>query len=174
MSRDTFHQTRLLSSPSSLALNTAREGAATAFLGSLGQGLTTLTGKNFFLISHLNLPSFSLQPFPLVLSLHTLVKSPSPSFLQAPLGTGSCYKVISTSPLPHPAHLHLGWKGTGARAVYTMGHHLAWCSQAHFFPWNKLNHHVLHYEPLLNHGVDFQFEKMLHNGTSHWNCINSH
>jgi len=29
--------------------------------------------KNFFLISNLNLPSFSLQPFPLVLSLHTLV-----------------------------------------------------------------------------------------------------
>jgi len=33
--------------------------------------------KNFFLISNLNLPSFSLQPFPLVLSLHPLVKSPS-------------------------------------------------------------------------------------------------
>ena len=30
--------------------------------------------KNFFLISNLNLPSFSLEPFPLVLSLHTLVK----------------------------------------------------------------------------------------------------
>ena len=29
--------------------------------------------KNFFLISNLNLPSFSLQPFPLVPSLHTLV-----------------------------------------------------------------------------------------------------
>ena len=39
-------------------------------------------GKNFFLISNLNLPSFSLEPFPLVLSLHPLVKSPSPSFLQ--------------------------------------------------------------------------------------------
>jgi len=38
-------------------LSPAREGAATAPLGSLGQGLTTLTGKNFFLISSLNLPS---------------------------------------------------------------------------------------------------------------------
>jgi len=62
-------------------LNPAREGAATASLGSLGQGLTTLMGKNFFLISNLTLPSISSQPFPLVLSLHTLVKSPSPSFL---------------------------------------------------------------------------------------------
>jgi len=52
--------------PSNLALNTAREGAATASLGSLFQCFTTLTVKNFFLISNLNLPSFSLQPFPLV------------------------------------------------------------------------------------------------------------
>jgi len=88
MSRDIFHYTRLLRAPSSLALNTAREGAATASLGSLGQCFTTLTVKNFFLISHLNLPSFSLQPFPLVLSLHTLVKSPSPSSLSAPSGPG--------------------------------------------------------------------------------------
>jgi len=93
MSRDIFHQPRVLRAPSSLALDTAREGAATASLGSLGQCFTTLMGKNFFLIPDLNLPSFSLQPFPLVLSLHTLVKSPSPSFLQAPSVTGSCSKV---------------------------------------------------------------------------------
>jgi len=93
MSRDIFHQTTVLRAPSNLALNTAREGAATASLGNLCQCLTTLMMKNFFLISHLNLPSFSLQPFPLVLSLHTLVKSPSPSFLWAPPGTGSCSKV---------------------------------------------------------------------------------
>jgi len=81
ISRDIFHQTRLLRAPSNLAFNTAREGAATVSLGSLGQGLTTVMGKNFFLISNRNLPSFSLEPFPLVLSLHTLVRSPSPSFL---------------------------------------------------------------------------------------------
>jgi len=52
---------------SNLASSTAREGAATASLGNLGQGLTTLMGKNFFLISDLNLPSFSLEPFPLAL-----------------------------------------------------------------------------------------------------------
>ena len=39
--------------------------------------------KNFFLISNPNLPFFSLKPFPLVLSLHTLVKRPAPSFLSS-------------------------------------------------------------------------------------------
>jgi len=46
MSRGTFHQTRLLKAPSNLALNTAREGAATASLGNLFQCLTTLRVKN--------------------------------------------------------------------------------------------------------------------------------
>jgi len=59
MGRDTFHQTRVLKAPSSPALNTAREGAATASLGSLCQGLTTLTGKNFFLLS--KSPLFHLE-----------------------------------------------------------------------------------------------------------------
>ena len=43
MSRAIFHQTRSLRAPSNLALNTAREGAATASLGNLGQCLTTLS-----------------------------------------------------------------------------------------------------------------------------------
>ena len=43
----------------------------------------TLVVKNFFLISNLHLLSFSLKPLPFVLSLHALVKSPSPAFLQA-------------------------------------------------------------------------------------------
>ena len=94
MSRDIFHQTRLLRAPSNLALNTVREGAATASLGNLCQGLTTLMVKNFFLMSNLNLPSFSVQPFPLVLSLHTLVNSPSPAFLQATQILAGCSKVI--------------------------------------------------------------------------------
>jgi len=54
MGRDPFHQPEVLPAPSSLALNPAREGPATASLGSLGQGLSTLTGKNFFLLSNLN------------------------------------------------------------------------------------------------------------------------
>jgi len=56
LGRDPFHQPRLPQALSNLALNPAREGAATASLGNLGQGLTTLTGKNFFLLSSLNLP----------------------------------------------------------------------------------------------------------------------
>ena len=55
MSRDIFHQNRVLTAPSNLALNPAREGAATASLGNLGQGLTTLMGKNFFLTSRLEM-----------------------------------------------------------------------------------------------------------------------
>jgi len=58
MGRDNFHQPRLLIAPSNLALNTAREGAATASLGNLCQGLTTLRVQNFFLISDLNILSF--------------------------------------------------------------------------------------------------------------------
>jgi len=81
MGRDPFHQTRLLKTPSNLALNTAREGAATASLGNLGQGLTTLVVKNFFLRSNRNLLSFNVKPLCFVLVLHGLVKSPSPAFL---------------------------------------------------------------------------------------------
>jgi len=47
MGNDTFHQTRLLKAPFNLALNCAREGAATASLGNLYQCLTTLTVKKF-------------------------------------------------------------------------------------------------------------------------------
>jgi len=81
MGRDTFHQTRLLKAPSNLGFNTSREGADTASLGNLCQCFTTFIVKNFFLRSDLNLPSFSLKPLLLVLSLHALVKSPSPALL---------------------------------------------------------------------------------------------
>ena len=71
----------MLLTPSSLALNDTRDGAPTALLGSLFQCLTTLTVKNFFLISSLNLPSSGLKPFPLILLLPALIESPSPAFL---------------------------------------------------------------------------------------------
>ena len=79
MGRDPFHQPRVLRAPSSLALNPAREVAATASLGSLGQGLITLMVKNFVLISILNLPSFSLKPLP------------------CPVTPGPCHKPLSSS-----------------------------------------------------------------------------
>ncbi|KAK4825513.1 hypothetical protein QYF61_000026, partial [Mycteria americana] len=82
---------RLIKAPSNLALNTSREGVSTTFLGNLFQCRTTLTVKNFFLISNLNLPSFSLKLLPLILSLRSLTKilegcyrvSLEPSLLQA-------------------------------------------------------------------------------------------
>jgi len=68
-------------SPIQPGLELLQGGASTASLGNLLQCLTTLIVKNFFFIPSLNLPSFSLKPLPLVLSLHALVKSTSPAFL---------------------------------------------------------------------------------------------
>ncbi|XP_063031627.1 protoheme IX farnesyltransferase, mitochondrial isoform X1 [Melospiza melodia melodia] len=48
---DTSAYPRLLPAPSNLALDTFRDGVATASLGTLCQGLLTLTEKDFFLIS---------------------------------------------------------------------------------------------------------------------------
>jgi len=81
MSRDIFNWTRLLRALSNLALSVSRDGASITSLGSLCQGFTTLMVKNFFSISSLNLPPVSLKPLLLVLSLHALVKSPSPALL---------------------------------------------------------------------------------------------
>ena len=52
-----------------------RYRAPTTSLGNLFQCLTTLTVKDFFLISNLNIPSSSLKPFLLVLSQQYLLKS---------------------------------------------------------------------------------------------------
>lgn len=65
--KDNFHQTELLRAPFNLALNSSRDGESTAGLDNVCQCLTTPIEKNFLLISNLNLPSFSLDPFPLVL-----------------------------------------------------------------------------------------------------------
>ena len=97
--RDIFHQTRLLKATSNLALSTPREGASTTSLGQLFQCLTALIGKNFFLISNLNLHSFSSKPLPLALSRHALVKSPSPAFSHV---TFKYWKTSITSPCSLP------------------------------------------------------------------------
>ncbi|RMB97916.1 hypothetical protein DUI87_25394 [Hirundo rustica rustica] len=52
MGRDAFRYPRLLRAPSSLALDTSRDGAG---LGTLCQGLHTLTAENFFPKSNLTL-----------------------------------------------------------------------------------------------------------------------
>lgn len=84
--RGTFHYTRLPKAPSNLALNVSKKGAFPTSIGKLFWGLITLTVKNFFQTSNLNLPCFSWKP--LVLPLYTLIKSASPSSLYAPLSTG--------------------------------------------------------------------------------------
>ena len=98
MGRDTFHHTRLLKNPSNPVLNTST--ASTTSLGNLFQCLTTLIVKNVFLISNLNLPTFSLKPLLFVVSLHALVKKSLSSFLVGLLqGLEGCYKVSPQSSL---------------------------------------------------------------------------
>ena len=63
MCRVANQQTRLARATSSLALNAFRDGASTASFGQPVQCVTTLWGKNFLLISNLNLPCLSLKPF---------------------------------------------------------------------------------------------------------------
>ncbi|KAK4807471.1 hypothetical protein QYF61_008239 [Mycteria americana] len=55
-----------------------RDGDSTTSLGSLFQCLTTLSVKKFFLMSNLNLPWRNWRPFPLILSLVTWEKRPTP------------------------------------------------------------------------------------------------
>ena len=50
-------------------------------LGQPVQCVTTFWVENFLLLSNLNLPHFSLQPFPLVLSLSTLINNHSLLFI---------------------------------------------------------------------------------------------
>lgn len=63
-----FHYTLLHQSLSNLALNILGMG-----LSQLPQGLTTLSGRNSFPISDLNLQSFNLKPFPFILSLYYFI-----------------------------------------------------------------------------------------------------
>ena len=92
-------------SPIQPGLECFQGGASTASLGNLFQCLTNTTVKNFFLISSLNLPSFSLKPLPLVLSLPALIRSPSPAFLWAPPGTGRPLEGLPAASLLHAEEL---------------------------------------------------------------------
>ncbi|KAK4816215.1 hypothetical protein QYF61_013453, partial [Mycteria americana] len=76
MGRDVFPQIRLLKALSNLNFNTSNDGAPTASLGNLSHCLTTRVLKKFFRMSSLNLPSFTLKPLPLVLSLQAPIESP--------------------------------------------------------------------------------------------------
>lgn len=62
-----------------------QDGPFSVCLGNLGQCLTTLTGRNFFLTSNLNLSFLGLKLFLLVLPLLKVTLS----FSKPPLSTGS-------------------------------------------------------------------------------------
>ena len=84
-------------------LGVSKDGAPVTSLGSLCQRLVALTGKHLFLASNLNLPSFSLKPFPLVLS-------------QQPLPLGAMTHAFQGTAGPQPrshccsASLSSGWR----------------------------------------------------------------
>ena len=86
--RQIKYQIRLPRAPSNLALNTSRDRSSTALPGKLFQCFTTLSVKNFPLTSNLNLPSFSLKPFPLLLALFTLVNVDFPHVCKCSLNIG--------------------------------------------------------------------------------------
>ena len=67
--------------PHNPALRTSRDGTPTAPLGNIFQLLTTPWVKNLFLTSSINLPSFSLKLFLLVLWLSDCIQSQFPSCL---------------------------------------------------------------------------------------------
>ncbi|KAK4828375.1 hypothetical protein QYF61_026113 [Mycteria americana] len=64
---------RFLKAPSIQTLNPFSDGASITSVGNLFPYLTTLIVKKFFLMSNLNLPSFSLKPLALVLPPQALV-----------------------------------------------------------------------------------------------------
>jgi len=110
-------------SPIQPGLEPCQGGAATASLGDLGQGLTTLIVKNFFLTSDLNLPSLNLKPSALVLSPHAPVTSPSPSLSQPLQALAAALRSPRSLPFPRlssPSSPSLSsqQRGSTPRTVY--------------------------------------------------------
>lgn len=80
--RITTHQIRLPTAPYNMALNASRDGASSSSLGSMFQCLIIL-----FLISNLNLSSFSLKLLLIFLSLLGHAKTLAPAY-KFPSSTG--------------------------------------------------------------------------------------
>ncbi|KAK4815747.1 LOW QUALITY PROTEIN: hypothetical protein QYF61_006785 [Mycteria americana] len=83
-----------------------RDGDSTTSLGSLVQCLITLSVKKNFLISSLNLPWRNLRPFPLVLSLVTWEKRPTPPLYNL-LSVVESNKVSPQTPFLQPKQSQL-------------------------------------------------------------------
>lgn len=80
-------------------MSTARDRAFRVSLGSLCQCFTTLLVRNFFLKAHLNLPSFNLKPFPLVLQFQPLPRH-CLSWQGSWLLSGLCCPLSGMRPVP--------------------------------------------------------------------------
>ena len=123
-----------------------QEGPSTASLGNQFQCLTTLSVKNFFLISCLNLPSSSLKTFPLFLLVYALLKSPYPPFLQAPFSyweaTIRYLQSLPFSSLKSPSYLSLSSQGRYSIPLITFMALLCTCSNncMFFFCWEPQNY----------------------------------
>jgi len=79
-------------------LNSKRLGAMTTSLGSLFQCVTTLSVKNLFLMSSLNLPYCSLTPFPW-----------GPIWLAILAAKAQCWLIFSLLSTATPRSLSVGW-----------------------------------------------------------------
>jgi len=112
-------------------LNVSRDGASTASLGNPFQCFTTLIVKNFFLISSLNLPCFSLKPLPLILSLLSLLKRLSPSF-HPPVPPSPSQQSCSQSPHPRACIDSGGCPNPDARTLHLALLNFMRFTQAHF------------------------------------------
>ena len=95
VNRDT-HSSIRCSEPHPLTLGVSRDGAPTTSLGNLCQCFTTLVTENFFLIPSLNLPSYSLKPFLLVLITREPTEESVPFFLMAPSSDTERYSEVIT------------------------------------------------------------------------------
>ena len=116
----------MLRALSKCLLNTDRLRASTTSLGSLSQGLTTLSLKKCFLTSSLNLSWCSFEPFPHVLSLDTREKRSS-SFPDSPFPAAGEFSVplclIPSRVMDQCLKSH--WDPPGAEACRTETAHLA-------------------------------------------------
>jgi len=113
------HNVRLFRAPSNLALNDSKDGASATSLSNLGQCFTTLSVKNFFLLSYLNLPSLSLKSWSLVLSQQALLISLSFSSMPVnDLYKSTLFEISQVSP-PEDIHNNSFLKAQGKQ-----GH---WC-----------------------------------------------
>ena len=100
--RAASHQLKLPRAPSNLVFSASRDGAPTASLGSCASVSLPSELKKFFLVSNLNVPSFSLKLFALVLSLLDCMQSQSVSCL---LSTRKLQWVLSGAFPPQKSQL---------------------------------------------------------------------